>query len=155
MGSSGINTESHTESVYSMIIVEDSKLNQIKNAFESISNVHVHSIGIKQSKEIKDFHQAQYQTDYEQSSKLIRSFISNQDHPQNKNKNNSDTSSSEFNRFGNIKFDMLKTVASPNLHRAIAPSKKKKDLPKAMSFDKKVEKVAEKIQKKNKKTEAT
>ena len=142
-------SSSHTESVFTMTIAQDSKLDQIKNAFKKISNVYIHSIAIKQSKEIKDFHQAQYQTDYEQQSKIIRSFLAKQSQNQNKNKNAS--TQMELNRFSNIKYNMLKTVASPHLHRAIAPSKTKKKNKHngiALSFDQKIEKMAAKKQKK-------
>merc|ERR1712157_98301 len=92
----------HSDFIFTMMIVEHSKLEQIKQSFDKIDNVYVRSIAIKQAKEMKDYHMAQYQADYEQQSKLIHAFMANQDVNKNKNKN------AELNPFSNIKYNMAK-----------------------------------------------
>merc|ERR1712154_125982 len=137
-------------SVFTILIVPHSQLKEIKCSFDSVQNIHVHSIAIKQSEQIGDFYQAQYETDYAQQLNVMTSFLS----AQSLNNHNNNKSVQDISRFSNIHNNQTQTVSSPHLHRALARTKQEKknkndqknknDKNKKMSFDDKIEKNGEK-----------
>jgi len=83
-------TETHCD-VFTVLMVSDSKLQETQNSFDKLVDTHIYSVATNSARQIKDFYQAQYETDLTAMESVQTMH--------------------ELNRFSNIEYNEVKTLA--------------------------------------------